>query len=116
MKYHLYIFFINVELLCCLFLSLLMKCVNFFISLFYPFLHDACLQSFFQNFDCDVSPSIHSSPRSASLSEVSENEFQSLPSYLRQMSLNSLNQTVHNINNFMAEYQGQCYICAQGHG
>lgn len=45
--------------------------------------------------------------RSASLSEVSENEFQSLPSYLRQMSLNSLNQTVHNINNFMAEYQGE---------
>uniref|UniRef100_A0A3B4FFL9 Spindle and kinetochore associated complex subunit 3 n=1 Tax=Pundamilia nyererei TaxID=303518 RepID=A0A3B4FFL9_9CICH len=50
---------------------------------------DIC-KSFFQNFDCDVSPSIHSSPRSASLPEVSENEFQSLPSYLRQMSLNTL--------------------------
>ncbi|KAM3862191.1 LOW QUALITY PROTEIN: SKA complex subunit 3 [Diretmus argenteus] len=36
--------------------------------------------------------------RAKSLSVVSESEFQSLPQYLRQMSLSSLNQTVHKIN------------------
>ncbi|XP_030614190.1 SKA complex subunit 3 [Archocentrus centrarchus] len=45
--------------------------------------------------------------RAASLSEVSESEFQSLPSYLRQMSLYGLNQAVHNINSFIAEYRGE---------
>ncbi|XP_045910916.1 spindle and kinetochore-associated protein 3 [Micropterus dolomieu] len=45
--------------------------------------------------------------RSVSLSVVSESEFQSLPSYLRQMTLSSLNQAVHNINTFTAECQGE---------
>ncbi|XP_044073316.1 spindle and kinetochore-associated protein 3 isoform X2 [Siniperca chuatsi] len=45
--------------------------------------------------------------RAVSLSVVSESEFQSLPSYLRQMSLYSLNQAVHNINTFMAECPGE---------
>ncbi|XP_040005238.1 spindle and kinetochore-associated protein 3 isoform X2 [Xiphias gladius] len=42
-----------------------------------------------------------------SLSAVSESEFQSLPSYLRQMTLYNLNQAVHNINKFTAEFQGE---------
>lgn len=44
-----------------------------------------------------------------SVSVVSESEFQSLPSYLRQMTLHNLNQTIHNINKFIAEWPGQCY-------
>ncbi|XP_018559805.1 LOW QUALITY PROTEIN: spindle and kinetochore-associated protein 3 [Lates calcarifer] len=43
----------------------------------------------------------------ASLPVVSEGEFQSLPSYLRQMTLHSLNQAVHSINKFTAEFQGE---------
>uniref|UniRef100_A0A3B4XZE9 Spindle and kinetochore associated complex subunit 3 n=1 Tax=Seriola lalandi dorsalis TaxID=1841481 RepID=A0A3B4XZE9_SERLL len=35
-------------------------------------------------------------------------EFQSLPSYLRQMTLYNLNQVVHNINKFTAKFHGQC--------
>ncbi|XP_070771395.1 SKA complex subunit 3 [Enoplosus armatus] len=45
--------------------------------------------------------------RAASLSVVSESEFQSLPKYLRQMTLSSLNQAVHNINMFTAECRGE---------
>uniref|UniRef100_A0A3Q3EX94 Spindle and kinetochore associated complex subunit 3 n=1 Tax=Labrus bergylta TaxID=56723 RepID=A0A3Q3EX94_9LABR len=43
----------------------------------------------------------------AKISAVSESEFQSLPSYLRQMTLNNLNQAVHNINKYSEEYQGE---------
>ncbi|XP_070694499.1 SKA complex subunit 3 [Pempheris klunzingeri] len=42
-----------------------------------------------------------------SLSVVSESEFLSLPSYLRQMTLHSLNQAVHSINKFTAECPGE---------
>ncbi|XP_059199062.1 spindle and kinetochore-associated protein 3 [Centropristis striata] len=43
-----------------------------------------------------------------SLSEVTEYEFYSLPSYLmRQMTLNSLNRTINNINRFTAENRGR---------
>nr|XP_020487683.1 spindle and kinetochore-associated protein 3 [Labrus bergylta] len=45
--------------------------------------------------------------RAAKISAVSESEFQSLPSYLRQMTLNNLNQAVHNINKYSEEYQGE---------
>ena len=43
------------------------------------------------------------------MSVVSEREFLSLPNYLRQISLSSLNQTIHQINS-AAEKQlcGQC--------
>ncbi|XP_035460621.2 spindle and kinetochore-associated protein 3 isoform X2 [Scophthalmus maximus] len=44
---------------------------------------------------------------SVSLSVVSESEFQSLPSYLRQMTLSNLNQAVHSINQFTAEFEGE---------
>ncbi|XP_062259164.1 spindle and kinetochore-associated protein 3 isoform X2 [Platichthys flesus] len=42
-----------------------------------------------------------------SLSAVSESEFQSLPRYMRQMTLYNLNQVVHNINKFIAEFPGE---------
>ncbi|XP_035031414.1 spindle and kinetochore-associated protein 3 isoform X1 [Hippoglossus stenolepis] len=42
-----------------------------------------------------------------SLSAVSESEFQSLPRYMRQMTLSNLNQVVHNINKFTAEFPGE---------
>ncbi|KAM6978597.1 SKA complex subunit 3 [Tautogolabrus adspersus] len=45
--------------------------------------------------------------RAANISAVSESEFQSLPSYLRQMTLNNLNQAVHSINNYTEEYRGE---------
>ncbi|XP_026151510.1 SKA complex subunit 3 isoform X2 [Mastacembelus armatus] len=51
-----------------------------------------------------VRPEKHKN-RVVSLSVVSESEFQSLPRYLRQMTLHSLNQAVHNINKFTAECQ-----------
>ncbi|KAM3607681.1 uncharacterized protein V6R79_011703 [Siganus canaliculatus] len=38
---------------------------------------------------------------------VSKSEFQSLPSYLRQMTLQSLNQAIHNINKFITEGPGE---------
>ncbi|XP_076603784.1 SKA complex subunit 3 [Chaetodon auriga] len=41
-----------------------------------------------------------------SVSVVSESEFQSLPSYLRQMTLHNLNQSIHNINKFTQECPG----------
>ncbi|XP_071337795.1 SKA complex subunit 3 [Trachinotus anak] len=44
---------------------------------------------------------------SVSLPVVSESEFQSLPSYLRQMTLYNLNQAVHNINKYTAECRGE---------
>lgn len=40
---------------------------------------------------------------------VSESEFQSLPSYLKLMTLQNLNQAIHNINKFTAEYPGKYY-------
>ncbi|XP_069569484.1 SKA complex subunit 3 [Brachyistius frenatus] len=46
-------------------------------------------------------------PRYEGLSVVSEEEFQSLPNYLRQMTLYNLNQAVHNINRFIEEHQGE---------
>lgn len=48
-------------------------------------------------------------PTAVSVPVVSESEFQSLPSYLRQMTLHNLNQAIHNINKFTAECPGQCY-------
>ncbi|KAM8856929.1 SKA complex subunit 3 isoform 2-T2 [Synchiropus picturatus] len=39
--------------------------------------------------------------------QVSESEFLTLPAYLRQMSLPSLNQTVVNLNQFISEHQGE---------
>ncbi|XP_060944771.1 spindle and kinetochore-associated protein 3 isoform X1 [Limanda limanda] len=42
-----------------------------------------------------------------SLSAVSESEFQSLPRYMRQMTLSNLNQGVQNINKFIAEFPGE---------
>ncbi|XP_026231600.1 spindle and kinetochore-associated protein 3 isoform X2 [Anabas testudineus] len=45
--------------------------------------------------------------RTLCLSVVSEPEFQSLPSYLKQMTLHSLNQAVHNINKFTEEHHGE---------
>ncbi|XP_049905162.1 spindle and kinetochore-associated protein 3 [Epinephelus moara] len=45
--------------------------------------------------------------RAVSLSVVSESEFRSLPSYLRQMTLQSLNQAVNSINKFLAESPGE---------
>uniref|UniRef100_UPI003AABB5A7 SKA complex subunit 3 n=1 Tax=Centroberyx gerrardi TaxID=166262 RepID=UPI003AABB5A7 len=41
--------------------------------------------------------------RAVSMSAVSESDFQSLPSYLRQMTLSSLNQAVHKINSATAD-------------
>ncbi|XP_029314919.1 SKA complex subunit 3 [Cottoperca gobio] len=45
--------------------------------------------------------------RAVRMSVVSESEFQSLPKYLRQMTLHNLNQVVHNINTFTAESEGE---------
>ncbi|KAE8299751.1 Spindle and kinetochore-associated protein 3 [Larimichthys crocea] len=42
-----------------------------------------------------------------SVSAVSKSEFQSLPSYLKQMTLHNLNQAIHSINNFTAECPGE---------
>ncbi|XP_061580394.1 spindle and kinetochore-associated protein 3 [Cololabis saira] len=42
-----------------------------------------------------------------SVSLVSRNEFQALPSYLRQMTLSSLNEAVNNINTFTHEHPGE---------
>ncbi|XP_034417661.1 spindle and kinetochore-associated protein 3 [Cyclopterus lumpus] len=44
--------------------------------------------------------------RAVRLSEVSESEFQSLPKYLKQMTLLSLNRAVMNINMFTGESRG----------
>uniref|UniRef100_A0A8C2ZR49 Spindle and kinetochore-associated protein 3 n=1 Tax=Cyclopterus lumpus TaxID=8103 RepID=A0A8C2ZR49_CYCLU len=48
------------------------------------------------------------SSRAVRLSEVSESEFQSLPKYLKQMTLLSLNRAVMNINMFTGESRGRC--------
>ncbi|XP_074551041.1 SKA complex subunit 3 [Halichoeres trimaculatus] len=45
--------------------------------------------------------------RAKSLPLVSESEFQSLPSYLKQMPLNSLNQAVQSINKYTKEFRGE---------
>ncbi|XP_051814718.1 spindle and kinetochore-associated protein 3 isoform X1 [Acanthochromis polyacanthus] len=44
--------------------------------------------------------------RSEALSVVSDGEFQSLPNYLRQVTLHNLNQAVHNINAFTEQRPG----------
>lgn len=41
------------------------------------------------------------------VSVVSESEFQSLPSYLRIMTLHNLNQAIHSFNKYMAESPGE---------
>ncbi|XP_016895656.1 SKA complex subunit 3 isoform X2 [Cynoglossus semilaevis] len=43
----------------------------------------------------------------ACLSLVSESEYLRLPNYLRQISLNNLNQMVHSINSFITEFPGR---------
>ncbi|XP_056246117.1 spindle and kinetochore-associated protein 3 isoform X2 [Seriola aureovittata] len=53
----------------------------------------------------NVRPEKHENS-AASMPVVSESEFQSLPSYLRQMTLYNLNQVVHNINKFTAKFHG----------
>ncbi|XP_028249701.1 SKA complex subunit 3 isoform X2 [Parambassis ranga] len=45
--------------------------------------------------------------RAATLSLVSENEFQSLPSYLKQMTVHNINKAVNNINKFIEEHRGE---------
>ncbi|KAK9537224.1 hypothetical protein VZT92_004859 [Zoarces viviparus] len=45
--------------------------------------------------------------RAVRLSEVSASEFQSLPKYLKQMTLHNLNQAVHKINTFSEESRGE---------
>uniref|UniRef100_A0A3B4UKP4 Spindle and kinetochore associated complex subunit 3 n=1 Tax=Seriola dumerili TaxID=41447 RepID=A0A3B4UKP4_SERDU len=54
----------------------------------------------------NVRPEKHENS-AASMPVVSESEFQSLPSYLRQMTLYNLNQVVHNINKFTAKFHGE---------
>lgn len=49
----------------------------------------------------------HSVPPARGLSLVSQSEFQTLPAYLRQMTLSNLNQAVKNINRFMTEHNGE---------
>ncbi|XP_014829791.1 PREDICTED: spindle and kinetochore-associated protein 3-like isoform X2 [Poecilia mexicana] len=51
-----------------------------------------------------VSSKKHSAPPAKGLSLVSQSEFQTLPSYLRLMTLGSLNQAVQNINRFTAQH------------
>ncbi|KAM9709687.1 SKA complex subunit 3 [Menidia menidia] len=46
-------------------------------------------------------------PPVESVSVVSQSEFQTLPYYLRTMSLSSLNQAVNNINRFTEEHRGE---------
>lgn len=40
------------------------------------------------------------------VSVVSNPEYQNLPKYLKLMTLHNLNQAIHNINIFMADYSG----------
>lgn len=40
------------------------------------------------------------------VSVVSNPEYQNLPKYLKLMTLHNLNQAIHNINTFMADYSG----------
>ncbi|KAL3056000.1 hypothetical protein OYC64_018660 [Pagothenia borchgrevinki] len=70
-----------------------------------------------------VRPNIRGKNDKNRLSAVSESEFQSLPKYLRQMTLHNLNQVVEHINTFTAESEGEhtelqmeelCRICAVG--
>lgn len=59
-----------------------------------------------------IKPATTTLPPSSTLPKVpvvSESEFQSLPSYLKLMTLQNLNQAIHNINKFTAEYPGKCY-------
>ncbi|KAM4730862.1 SKA complex subunit 3 isoform 2-T2 [Anableps anableps] len=54
-----------------------------------------------------VSSEKHRAPSAKGLSMVSQSEFQTLPSYLRLMTLSNLNQAVKNINRFAAEHHGE---------
>ncbi|CAJ1079062.1 spindle and kinetochore-associated protein 3 [Xyrichtys novacula] len=57
-----------------------------------------------------VSPTVRpekDKSRALSMPLVSQSEFQSLPCYLRQMTLNNLNQAVHSINNYTQELRGE---------
>ncbi|XP_031171968.1 spindle and kinetochore-associated protein 3 isoform X2 [Sander lucioperca] len=54
-----------------------------------------------------VHPSMRPENRAVSLSAVSESEFQSLPKYMRQMTLSNLNLAVQKINTFTAESRGE---------
>ncbi|KAK5608869.1 hypothetical protein CRENBAI_019276 [Crenichthys baileyi] len=49
----------------------------------------------------------HSATPAKALSLVSQSEFQTLPTYLRLMTLSSLNQAVDNINRYTAEHHGE---------
>lgn len=40
------------------------------------------------------------------VSVVSDLEYQNLPKYLKLMTLHNLNQAIHNINVFLADYSG----------
>lgn len=48
-----------------------------------------------------------SAPPAKGLTLVSQSEFQTLPSYLRLMTLSNLNQAVQNINRFTAQRHGE---------
>ncbi|XP_033966094.1 SKA complex subunit 3 [Pseudochaenichthys georgianus] len=52
-------------------------------------------------------PNIRGKTDKNRLSAVSESEFQTLPKYLRQMTLHNLNQVVEHINTFTAESEGE---------
>ncbi|XP_027877792.1 SKA complex subunit 3 [Xiphophorus couchianus] len=54
-----------------------------------------------------VSSEKHSAPPAKGLTLVSQSEFQTLPSYLRLMTLSNLNQAVQNINRFTAQRHGE---------
>lgn len=63
-----------------------------------------------------LSPSV----RHKALSVVSDLEYQNLPKYLKLMTLHNLNQAIHNINTFMADYSGtgihtQHQLISSGH-
>uniref|UniRef100_A0A3P9KIL7 Spindle and kinetochore associated complex subunit 3 n=1 Tax=Oryzias latipes TaxID=8090 RepID=A0A3P9KIL7_ORYLA len=52
-------------------------------------------------------PHVSSLRRAESLSVVSQSEFQTLPGYLRRMTLSNLNQAVSNINRFTEQSRGE---------
>ncbi|KAM8856360.1 SKA complex subunit 3 isoform 2-T2 [Spinachia spinachia] len=54
-----------------------------------------------------VKPTVRPKKDPVRLSEVSEREFQTLPKYLKQMSLHNLNQAVHHINKFTEDCPGE---------
>ncbi|XP_054887383.1 spindle and kinetochore-associated protein 3 [Poeciliopsis prolifica] len=54
-----------------------------------------------------VSSEKHNAPPAKGLALVSQSEFQTLPSYLRLMTLSNLNQAVQSINRFTAQHHGE---------